>query len=265
MISICPSIDSSLAQVLAPELLVIIFWEVLTSSTEERRKFLPEDENLGPNEFDTKPLLSLSHVCQYWREVALRTPSLWTRIHGGCLDQMEAFLERSRSLALSLLLDVGHFGGMEDGPMHTYAASIIKVQGQRLRWLYLVMVPTRAHVVPLLSSLHAPHLKCLTMTSACSRNRCIETEISWTPLINGEASSLRAFAMVPVVKCLPSSSFPHLMHLLLSFDGLTALCYPFDILRLLSNTLELRFIHVDCLFNSVGFRDGRPPPSNPLH
>ena len=149
--------------------------------------------------------------------------------------------------------------------MHKHGASIIKVHCQRLRWLNLGMVPTREHVDPLLSSLRAPRLECLTITSACSRNRCTKTEISWTPLINGEASSLRAFAMVPVVKCLPSSSFPHLMHLLLSFDGLTALCYPFDILRLLSNTLELRFIHVDCLFNSVGFRDGRPPPSNPLH
>ncbi|KAM5543836.1 hypothetical protein V8D89_002453 [Ganoderma adspersum] len=224
--------------VLASELLIIIFWEVIAPLGEERRKLLPEDEDIDAgnlNEFDTKPLLSLSHVCRHWRDVAL---GLWTCIHGRCVDQMEAFLERSRPLTVTLALDVEHFGGNENGPMHKHGASAIKVHGTTPRMPH-------HHVGLLEKSMH--------------RNRnLLASADQWSSLV------FRAFAMIPVFNWLPSGSFPRLTHLLLFFDGLTALCHPFDILRLVSNTPELNFLHVDCLFNSVGFGDARQPPSNPI-
>ena len=43
---------------------------------------------------------------------------LWTRIDGRCLNQMEAFLERSGSLTVNLVLDAEYFGGGRDGPLY---------------------------------------------------------------------------------------------------------------------------------------------------
>ena len=49
----------------------------------------------------------------------------------------------------------GTFDGTHNGPMHKHGESTIKVHGERLRWLDLVMVPILENVDPLLSfSMH---------------------------------------------------------------------------------------------------------------
>ena len=210
-----------------------------------------------------EPPTTLSHVCQCWRDVALGNPMLWTRIDGRCLNQMEAFLERSGSLTVNLVLDAGYFGGGRDGPLYARAVSAVESHSQRLQSLDLSMVPTFENVDPLLTSLQAPHLEWLTITSCCA-NRCLSTELSWTPLLDGQTSSLRALAMVPVVNWMPSCSFPKLTHLLLSFDGETALAHSFDILHLLSNAPTLNFVHVDNLLFFVNYCGDWQPPSHPI-
>ncbi|TFK65084.1 hypothetical protein BDN72DRAFT_218500 [Pluteus cervinus] len=49
-------------------------------------------------------VLSVTHVSQYWRYVALGDPSLWTQIDGGNVHLAGLFAERSRNLALSVNL-----------------------------------------------------------------------------------------------------------------------------------------------------------------
>lgn len=53
--------------------------------------------------------LLVSHVCRQWRQIALRTSSLWTRLHfrePSHLSRAQAFLERSRGPAFAQTLDI---------------------------------------------------------------------------------------------------------------------------------------------------------------
>ncbi|CDO74868.1 hypothetical protein BN946_scf185004.g18 [Trametes cinnabarina] len=51
-------------------------------------------------------LVAASHVCQRWRDVAIRTPELWTQIKLDHVPSAAAFLERSQRLPVSLFLGV---------------------------------------------------------------------------------------------------------------------------------------------------------------
>ncbi|KAI1783707.1 hypothetical protein LXA43DRAFT_1045353 [Ganoderma leucocontextum] len=240
---------------LAPELLAMIFLDVIALHERKPILLLPTDEKHLENEIDTKPLLALSHICRYWRDVALRTPALWTRVHGRRQDQMEAFLERSRPLA----------GGDWDGPLPDHIASVVEAHGSRLRRLDLSMVPTWDHVAPLLAELQASQLECLTITLPTSGSSERDIGLSWGPLLDDEASSLRALALMPVTNWLPSSTFPHLTHLVLSFDAETPhFQHPFDVLRLLSNVPALAFLHVDFLLYDGPYTGNWQPPSDPI-
>lgn len=52
----------------------------------------------------------VSHVTSHWRQVALGTPKLWTRIFRAhmLLEQMEAYLERSKIVPIDLHVESGH-------------------------------------------------------------------------------------------------------------------------------------------------------------
>ncbi|KAM5537498.1 hypothetical protein V8D89_008825 [Ganoderma adspersum] len=89
--------------------------------------------------------------------------------------------------------------------------------------------------------------------------------VSWTRLLNGETSSLRALGLLPVVDWLPSSTFPCLTHLVLYFGPETAeLVHPFDLLRLLSNTPVLQFLHVDFVVYEIPYMGNWQLPSEPI-
>ena len=215
------------------------------------------------NEFYVETLLSLSHVCTYWRDVALGNPALWARIDGRGRDQVEVFLERSHPLTVTLLLDVQDWDGNRQGP-HSSAASIISTHGARLGRLDLSIVPTRRRIVPLLGSLQAPHLACLILTSPYLGNSCEGTVLHRTPLLDEQAPSLRALAVAPVVDWMPSGTFPHLTHLLISFDRDSTLYHEFDVLQLLSNTPALKFLHVNFLFSVHRDPGDWQPPPDPI-
>ncbi|KAI1783723.1 hypothetical protein LXA43DRAFT_955863 [Ganoderma leucocontextum] len=250
------------AQLLAPELLAMIFHDVMALHERQPIILLPMDEKHLENEIDTEPLLALSHVCRYWRDVALGTPALWTRIHGGRRDQMEAFLERSRPLTVTLFLDVEHQGGKWYGPLPEKLASVVEARGPRLHRLDLSMIPSWDNVVPLLGSLKAPQLECLTITCSSPGGLFRDIGPSWGPLLHDDVSSLRALALMPVTDWLPSSTFPHLTHLVLFFDPeVPPPHHPFDLLRLLSNVPALAFLF---LFYEESHMGNWRPPSQPI-
>ncbi len=241
----------------------MIFHEVMALHEHRPILLLPTVRRHPENENNTKPLLSHTHVCRYWRDVAIGTPALWTRVHGRHLDQMDAFLQRSRPLAVTLFLDGQHQGGKWIGPLPECMESVVRAHSSRLRRLDLSILPTWHNVVPLLASLPAPQLECLTIMSPLAGS-LLRDIVSWTPLLD-EASSLRAFGLLPVADWLPSSTFPHLTHLLLYFDPETEeLLHPFDLLRLLSNTPAVEFVHVDLFVYKEPYIGSWKPPSDPI-
>ena len=62
--------------------------------------------SLEPHHIDPKPIIPLTHVCQYWRESIISTPENWTLISSTQLDLAALSLERSRAALLRLHLDV---------------------------------------------------------------------------------------------------------------------------------------------------------------
>ncbi|PIL34343.1 hypothetical protein GSI_03118 [Ganoderma sinense ZZ0214-1] len=127
--------------------------------------------------------------------------------------------------------------------------SVIKTHAPRLHRLDLLMVPARQNITLLLESLQATHLEVLTITSSCMYHTSIAGPVM-TPdlLLNGETSSLKALAIMLIVNWIPSDTpFPHLTHLFISFDAAPGLGHPFDVLKLLSNTPMLSFLHVNLL------------------
>ena len=239
----------------------MIFYDVMALHERRPILLLPTTDKHPENEIDTKPLLALTHVCRYWRDVAIGTPALWTRVHGRHQEQMEAFLERSQSLPVTLFLDVEHQSEELDGTIPERIESVIRTQASRLLRLDLAMIPTFDDVVPLLACLPAPQLECLTIMSPLGGISFREI-ISWTRLFDN-SSSLRALGLEPVVDWLPSSTLPHLTHLVLHFSpDMEMLLHPINLPELLSNTPALEFLHVDrLLFEGLDFFES---PSDPV-
>ena len=92
-----PTIDS-----LAPELLKLIFEVACAdSATEDVDNNLTQAATIQTSVLYTA--MKLSHVCKFWRDVALATPSLWAtidRFH----EQIENFVSRSKNLPICLNL-----------------------------------------------------------------------------------------------------------------------------------------------------------------
>jgi hypothetical protein len=97
LLSPCPSsrIPDSTAGSLAPELLQLIFEEACADHTTQAS----HDDEDGKSALDTS--IKLSHVCTFWREVALNTPSLWITIDRFS-EEFEIFVNRSKGLSISI-------------------------------------------------------------------------------------------------------------------------------------------------------------------
>ncbi|KAH7918481.1 hypothetical protein BV22DRAFT_1051704 [Leucogyrophana mollusca] len=91
----------------------------------------------------------VSHVCGYWRDISLGTPSLWSAVRIGpfsCVDSTTAYLSRSQHHPLRLLLeDVGNLS-------HDALFSILEPHFPRLQRLRIEAAHDR-DVFPLLRCL----------------------------------------------------------------------------------------------------------------
>ncbi|RDX41117.1 hypothetical protein OH76DRAFT_1561755 [Lentinus brumalis] len=184
---------------------------------------------------DTVPVLHLTHVCRLWRAVALGDPTLWTRVDSRHPAQMEAFIERSQNLPVSLFVRAG--------PESDFADVLSSLPATRLCRLDMELETIPRDIAPL-THLHAPNLECLTISS--------EEEGSfggvlpyWPQLLSTKVINLKALAVHPAMSWIPSNHFPALTHLHLSFapEQPVSLCV-YDILPLLSNTPQLEFAHI---------------------
>lgn len=219
---------------LPPEILSIIFHEVVLSADSDGTTRL---YNRADACVQMGPVLTLSYVSSRWRTLALKTPSLWTRADNRNEAQLDAFLERSQVMPLSLHL-------LTEDPKQM--DRLLAVQGYRIRRLDLTEYPDWI-CPPTCLSFRAPLLDCLTVSSECDLIHDLDNAESTSPFLFGERiTNLKAFALQPVCMWLPGNCFPYLTHLYLSnFKGRMLHGNTIHHLTLLlSNTPLLKYFHL---------------------
>ena len=58
-------------------------------------------------------LVSVTHICRFWREVAINAPDLWAEVKMTNLEGVKVFLERSSAVPLNVSLRLGSHLGTE--------------------------------------------------------------------------------------------------------------------------------------------------------
>ncbi|KAI0762252.1 hypothetical protein C8Q74DRAFT_1450538 [Fomes fomentarius] len=148
-------------------------------------------------------------------------------------------LNRRVDEADSQVIRLTHLNGSDDGELWQLVAK----NGSRLRTLHLD-IDIQSPFVPLLSSLPAPGLQCLTVSSSRHQwehhSRYYDDDaFQRSPLLDHCSRSLRALAIDPVTTWFPTNSFPALTHLLV---GPSPVLH--DLLNTLAGTPLLEFLHV---------------------
>ena len=142
-------------------------------------------------------MISLTHVCQVWREVFTSRPSLWTNLD--CADAGKAlvYLERSRSFPINLAL------ARTDGPSPSKPFFQItpRVIG-RLKSLSIKATPKNLHSITAHLSYPAPLLEKLSIDGG-SRSVPRHSPALTSAIFNEDLSSLRKLRLESVRTELP--------------------------------------------------------------
>ena len=130
-----PTIPTAAAQIdkLPPETLAAIFVHL---SKQE-----PDSPGRSSSYF-VEDLLSITHVCRFWRQVAINAPELWTEITMKNPKAIEAFLERSGAVSLNVGL---HLGPGTEPPCGILEA--VAPHSHRFR-RFSIFAPPEAHYDP---------------------------------------------------------------------------------------------------------------------
>ena len=151
-----------------------------------------------------KPLITMTHVCQSWRNTLLSTPSLWTRIDFSMStrsQQAQGFLRRSGNQ----LLDVHQFLDKIDQVepfLSTTIENLYRIQG-----LSIVSFPP--YLEPLLRnfSSSAPELKNLEITNGPGMT---QTEIRFIRMFRGRMEKLTSLSLHYLCTNICDFNFPSL-------------------------------------------------------
>lgn len=214
-----PPIAFGPIQALAPELLIAIFEHIADSDGEI---FAPD-------------ILSISHVCNLWRKVALATPSLWTSIdlrYSG----FQTFAARSllHPVKLSLIEDDArgwvHIDDLQD--------MVSRLMGLLIRAESLTVECSTVLMVALLDSpapFHLPELRCLHL--GCSK---YSTQI---PTFEHSAPNLKQLHLTAVTMnlskmCLTSFKLERV------YQGDRHCPSSLDIAQLLERSPSMRHFHL---------------------
>ncbi|KAJ7201152.1 hypothetical protein GGX14DRAFT_659338 [Mycena pura] len=174
----------------------------------------------------------LTHVCRQWREIALRTPSLWRaimipfRLESWDLDFVQTWLRRSGSCPLSL-----HIPDKLPNLTVWSATTVFEIiVPHRARWEYLSLYLWNwcNDLLEIIGPM--PLLREMKLDASCGR---WDTHSTSLPTVFGEAPHLRSMTFVEYT--FPSISFPWLQ--------LTYLClariHVDDCFKLLQQTVNL--------------------------
>ncbi|KDQ51344.1 hypothetical protein JAAARDRAFT_532423 [Jaapia argillacea MUCL 33604] len=153
--------------------------------------------------------LALTHVCHYWRELALNTPTLWTTIDVDLRDLRwtRAFLERSQNTSLDLRI-VSH-EGVSDKSHQDLLASIVSGTTHRLGKFKVFLNSNDLRKLLLsLENLSAPQLESLEILCSTSwRGDLVST------LFGNQVPHLRSLILDTVTVSWDSPLFKNLTYL----------------------------------------------------
>ena len=140
--------------------------------------------------------ITLTHVCQDWREIFGSRASLWTNFHLVNAEKTRCYLERSKSAPISVSLERPQ-GLLHNDPF----LEVVPGATSRLKRLY--MRTTSGHLQAITQHLvdPAPLLETLKIHGSC-----VDPHISSVPaphLFNGNLSSLRELSLRSVRTQLP--------------------------------------------------------------
>ncbi|KAI0738860.1 hypothetical protein C8Q80DRAFT_1124323 [Daedaleopsis nitida] len=200
---------------------------------------------------DHSPLLNLitiTHVCHRWRDIAVDASMLWGRIPILANESLlKLFVERSRNTSLTLNVVVKNKG-------RKLVDNILSGASVRLQTLHIfdARSPFARHPPLYQRPLHLelPKLLCCMIISKADRRGFgwsnSASSGSMPTIFSKPTSTLRALAVVPVA-WLPGNHFPCLSHLHLSFstdNGNALVSHLGRLLSLLDHTPRLAFLQL---------------------
>ncbi len=202
-------------------------------------------------------IIHITHVCCRWREIALDTPILWSRIDDTLADRMLAFLQRSRSapVSLSTYLALPHHGNA--GALVTTVLDSCRERLHRLDVrLHAYDIFTHSRI-----DFAAPNLECLTIQ--CELYDGIEI-VHYPLLLQGQTTSLKALALLYIRHWLPANLFPNLVHLNISYFYMEEL--PLSMLsHLLAHCSRLETLHIGEVWSYPLLDLDLTPPVQKVH
>ncbi|KAI0757789.1 hypothetical protein C8Q80DRAFT_1135394 [Daedaleopsis nitida] len=242
---------------LPPDVLFSIFRLFVDEiEAQMKKQVLPMEPTTRVN---TDSLIRLTHVCRYWRSVALNAPTLWTCCDNRKITKLFTFFERSRNCLVSL-----HFGVVRvrsSGSPEEYRTNwraihervgnlLVLLESSRLRRLrrldLKLTLDCKYQTVPF-SDLCVPNLECFTISTDEELYDLPHRQTLWVPILAGHTNLLKALAIWSVRNWLPSNIFPNLTHLTLSFRDVCAT--PRDLAIILGRTPRLEYLFVDLLIH----------------
>jgi hypothetical protein len=159
---------------------------------------IPDFWNDDDDEDDKgRSLITLTHVCQAWREVFISRPSLWTDLDCKGEDKTRVYLERSKSLPVSLSLNTAN-----RLPPYRPFSDIIPHVIERLGSLTLRAAPEELQDITGHLSRPAPRLEKLFICGN-SDSDPRHNPVLTPALFNGDLSLLRKLHLESVYTELP--------------------------------------------------------------
>lgn len=222
---------------LPAEILIAIFKHVLSDYFRGPTYRIANRDNAR---IDVSPVLSITHVCRWWRELATGYSLFWSRIDNESADQLQTFLERSGSAPISLYLTTN------TAPME----SVVSESSDRLRRFDLTVMPEAVdELVTLLTHLPVPEtLECFTLSYSRFFRSPSNAPSARELLFGKSILGLKALAIHGIHNWIPANSFPYLTHLYLDFGSRGAEALQLSLLvDVLRNSPNAEFIHVSSI------------------
>ena len=219
------------------------------------------DRNRHSQYTNHRGLLTITHICQRWREVALGTPNFWTSIDLRNIAKTNVFLERSRELPLLLRLSSVRDTVASCKQGVSYPTCFHE---RRIRRLEFLDVESYAKLTSCWPTCPI-RPECIIIASPIVQY--LNPVFYIRPLPRETGRSLQALAITPIIDWLPSNPFPKITHLYFSFKThahTSIRVSADDILSLIRHAPMLESLHLSSFLNAAGTPIGPPLDDEPI-